>query len=413
MSENGQRHSGTPGAEAPGGPAGISVLGAGIAGLATAVALARRQLPCRVFEQAPELTAVGAGIQLSPNCVKLLHRWGLGDALRETAVRAEAVEMRRWSDNSLLRRTPLGAESEERFGAPYYTVHRADLHRALLERVPADTVRLNARCTAVRQHTDGVDLSFADGSRHTAGLLIGADGIKSVTRSVLVSDTPRFSGESIYRGLVPAGRVPFLTKEPKVVIWLGPGQHLVCYPVSGGELISFAATAPAQDWRTESWTARGSVPELVAAYDGWHPEARELLAAADQVGRWALHDRDPMDNWVSDRLAVVGDAAHPMLPFFAQGANQAVEDAAALAVCLGAARHGAGGGTAPARALRRYLEVRRERTAEVQRTSRGNSEMLHLPDGPEQLRRDQALAGESDPRTQEWLYGYDAEAAAA
>jgi salicylate hydroxylase len=404
MSGNGQRHDESSG---PWQPDGISVLGGGIGGLATAVALARQGLPCRVFEQAPALAEVGAGLQVSPNAVRLLHRWGLGEALAGVAVAVEAVELRRWSDNGTLRHTPLGARVERAFGAPYYTVHRADLHRALLERLPAGALTLDARCTAVQERPDGVDLTFADGSRHTAGLVIGADGIHSVTRAQLVADTPRFSGESIYRGLVPAERVPFLTREQKVVIWLGPRQHVVCYPVSGGKLISFAATVPAQDWQTESWTAQGSVPELVAGYAGWHPEVRELLSAADQVSRWALHDRDPVENWVSDRLAIVGDAAHPMLPFLAQGANQAIEDAATLAVCLGAARQDEPA-AGPA-ALRRYLRARLDRTAEIQRTSRDNTAMMHLPDGPEQRMRDEVLAGDSDPHGVQWLYGYDAE----
>lgn len=391
----------------------IAVVGAGIAGLATAIALARRGLSCQVFEQTQRLGEVGAGLQLSPNAVRLLHRWGLADRLRTTAVRAEAIEMRRWSDNGLLRRSELGAHSEEVFGAPYYTVHRADLHGALLEQLPAGTLRLGARCTGVREDPDGVELSFADGTRHRAAAVVGADGIHSVVRGNLVADAPRNSGESIYRGLVPAERVPFLTEEPRVVLWLGPGRHTVCYPVSAGKLVSFAATAPAGDWHTESWTAQGRVADLLAAYPDWHPQVRDLFAAADRVTRWALHDRDPVTRWTTDRLALVGDAAHPMLPFFAQGANQAVEDAASLAVCL--AEGGVGGDTSapPGPALERYLHTRRERTGEIQTISRRNTEMLHLPDGPQQRERDQHLAASADPRSQDWLYGYDAERAAA
>lgn len=404
----------------------IAVVGAGIAGLATAVALARRGLSCRVFEQTERLGEVGAGLQLSPNAVRLLHRWGLADHLRTTAVRAEAIEMRRWSDNGLLRRSPLGAGSEELFGAPYYAVHRADLHRALLEHLPPGTLRLGARCTGVREGPDGVELAFADGSRHRAAVVVGADGIHSVVRGQLVEDAPRYSGESIYRGLVPAERVPFLTAESRVVLWLGPGRHTVCYPVSAGKAVSFAATAPAEDWYTESWTAEGRVADLLAAYADWHPHVRELFAAADRVTRWALHDRDPVARWTTDRLAIVGDAAHPMLPFFAQGANQAVEDAASLAVCLadaglgdagtGGSTGGGTGGADPAvvrAALGRYLRTRLQRTGEIQRISRRNTSMLHLPDGPEQRDRDRHLAATADPRGEAWLYGYDAERVAA
>lgn len=397
----------------------IAVVGAGIAGLATAVALARRGVSCQVYEQTGRLGEVGAGLQLSPNSVRLLHRWGLADRLAATAVRAEAVEMRRWSDDRVLRRSQLGAHSEELFGAPYYAVHRADLHRALLELLPPGTLRLGARCVDVREDAEGAELTFEDGTRRRAGVVVGADGIHSAVRARLVADTPRNSGESIYRGLVPAERVPFAFAahnpagdgpEPKVVLWLGPGQHVVCYPVSAGAWVSFAATAPAGDWHTESWTAEGSVTDLVDAYAGWHPHARDLLAAADRVTRWALHDRDPVTRWTSERLALVGDAAHPMLPFFAQGANQAVEDAASLAVCLAAA--GPDGLAEPRRTLEHYQRVRLERTGEIQTISRRNTAMLHLPDGPDQRERDQHLAETADPRGQDWLYGYDAEEAA-
>lgn len=388
-----------------------AIIGAGIGGLTLAAALGRRNLDFHVYEQAPQLGEVGAGIQLTPNAVLLLNRLGLRAALEDTAVLIEAVEMRRWSDGRVLRSTRLGAQAEELFGAPYFAVHRADLHSALLGLVDGDRIRLNSRCTGVEAESDSVALGFADGHATTAGLVVGADGIHSRIRAELLDDQPQFSGESIYRGLVPADRLPGLAEERKVVIWLGPGQHLVCYPVSAGKEISFAATTPADDWHGESWSAVGSVADVVAAYDGWDPAAHELLAAADHTSRWALHDRDTAERWTNGRLAVLGDAAHPMLPFFAQGAAQAIEDAAALAVCLAEAGPGPGPGD-PARALARYAEVRRGRTDEVHRISRGNSTMLHLPDGEEQRRRDEVMASSNDPRSQDWLFGYDAELAA-
>lgn len=386
-----------------------AIIGAGIGGLTLAAALGRHNLDFHVYEQASQLGEVGAGIQLTPNAVLLLHRLGLRAALEDTAVTIEAVEMRRWSDGRVLRSARLGAQAETLFGAPYYAVHRCDLHSALLGLVDGDRIRLDSRCTGVEEGTDSVALGFADGHATTAGVVAGADGIHSRVRAELLDDRPQFSGESIYRGLVPADRLPGLAEERKVVIWLGPGQHLVCYPVSAGKQISFAATTPAGDWYEESWSATGSVADLVAAYDGWDPTARDLLAAADHTSRWALHDRDTAERWTSARLAVLGDAAHPMLPFFAQGATQAIEDAAALAVCLAEAAPGPAGRI---RALARYAEVRRDRTDEVHRISRRNSVMLHLPDGEEQVRRDTAMAAADDPRSQEWLYGYDAEKAA-
>jgi salicylate hydroxylase len=385
-----------------------AIVGAGIGGLTLAAALGRRGLDHHVYEQAAQLGEVGAGVQLTPNAVLLLHRLGLRDALEDVAVTIEALEMRRWSDGRVLRSTRLGAHAEAVFGAPYLAVHRADLHSALLGLVDGDRIRLDSHCSEVEEGADSVALGFADGHSTTADLVVGADGIHSRVRAELLDDQPQFSGETIYRGLVSADRVPGFAQERKVVIWMGPGQHLVCYPVSSGKLISFAATAPAGDWFEESWSAVGSVADLVAAYDGWDPTARDLLAAADRTSRWALHDRDTAERWTSDRLALLGDAAHPMLPFFAQGAAQAVEDAAALAVCLAEAGPDAG-----ARALARYAEVRRGRTDEVHGISRRNSSMLHLADGEEQRRRDAVMAAsDDDPRSQEWLYGYDAEKAA-
>jgi salicylate hydroxylase len=306
-------------------------------------------------------------------------------------------------------RTPLGAECEQRFGAPYYTVHRADLHGGLLELLPQGILRLGLRCVRVTERDEEVELEFADGRVFTADVVVGADGIRSVIRQRLVGDAPRFSGQTIYRGLVPAERVPFLAENPGVQLWLGPGQHCVAYPVSRGRRISFGATtaAPADAEHAESWSVRGRTADLLAAYHGWHPQVRALLAAADSVGRWSLYDRDAVPRWSTARITLLGDAAHPMLPFLAQGANQAVEDAVVLAACL--RRTGADG---VAGALRRYQELRRPRTEEIQRRSRANVRNLHVADGDHQRRRDEDLADGADLSSHQWLYGYDAELAA-
>ncbi|HEY2762888.1 MAG TPA: FAD-dependent oxidoreductase [Pseudonocardiaceae bacterium] len=385
----------------------VAVIGAGISGLTVALALARYGLRCHVFEQARLLSEVGAGVQLSPNSTRLLHRFGLRSRLRRTAVRPQAIEMRRWDDNSVLRRTPLGAACEQRFGAPYYTVHRADLHQGLLEHVAPGTLHLGLRCTGLQECRDGVHLQFADGSSTTADLVVGADGIHSRVRDVLVRNEPTYSGHSVYRALIPAERVPFLLTEPKVVLWLGPGQHCVSYPICGGTRISLAATVPDPGWGAESWSARGTPEDLACAYADWAPEVRALTTAPDVVSRWALHDRESLPRWSTGRITVIGDAAHPMLPFFAQGANQAVEDAITLAGCLRDAWCPRG----IADALARYETVRAARTGEVHRISRANTTALHLPDGAAQRSRDTALAAHATLEDQEWIYGYDAEAA--
>jgi salicylate hydroxylase len=358
----------------------------------------------RVYEQATVLREVGAGIQLAPNATRLLHRLGVADRLAPHAVRPAAIEMRAWDSGDVLMRNTLGAACEEMYGAPYYCVHRADLHRALVESLPAGALSLGVRCVGVRERDDDVVLDFADGSSVAAGLVVGADGVHSALRARLVADQPRFSGQTAYRGLVPAERVDSLLREPKVAIWLGPGRHFVCYPVSAGRLVSFVATSPAEDWRTESWRARGEVGDLLADYRDWHPEVRGVLAAADEVGRWALHDRDPVHTWSSGRITLVGDAAHPMLPFGAQGAALAIEDAAALAACLRAAS-----ADALPEALRWYETARKPRAIAVYEYVRANARNHHYADGEKQRARDGAMEGNWGLRGQEWLFGYDAE----
>lgn len=386
----------------------IAVVGAGIGGLALALGLARAGLACDVYEQTRHLREIGAGLQIAPNASRLLHRLGIEPALRQVAVRPAAIELRRWDDNGLIARTPLGDACEEMYGAPHYALHRADLHSILLSRLPAGTLRLGLKCTGVEQREDEVVLRFADGSTRSADVVVGADGIHSVTRDTLVEDRPRYSGQVMYRGLIPADRLPGHSAHPRVRLWLGPGRHFVSYPVAGGRKISFAATAPRDEVPEESWNTPGRVEDLRAAYsDGWHREVVEILSAAQEVGCWALHDRDPVDSWSRGAVTLLGDAAHPMLPFRAQGANQALEDAAALVVCL--TEHG---GTDLAGRLRRYERIRMTRTGRIQQISRNNAKTLHLSDGAARRHRDAALADGHQLAAQDWLFGYDAAEAA-
>jgi salicylate hydroxylase len=374
----------------------IAVIGAGIAGLTTAAALARRGVRCQVYEQAKVLAEVGAGIQLAPNATRLLARLGLTE-LPRLAVQPAAIEMRRWNDGRQLGRTVLGAACVQRYGAPYYTVHRADLHGCLLGQLAPDSVTLGHRLVGIADIDGALQLRFGNGRTVTADAVLGADGIHSVVRRWLVSDSPRYSGQVMYRGLVPATAVPLLAQECKVSLWLGPGRHCVSYPVSAGRYISFGATMPADGRPTESWTEPGRLTDLITGYSGWHDDVLTLLRAADTVTRSALHDRDPIATWCSGAVALVGDAAHPMLPFVAQGANQAIEDAIVLADLLGCASPGT-----VADALRRYEELRRPRTDEVHQRSRTNQQTLHLRD-EDRL---------PDLQEHAWLYEYDAGSAA-
>lgn len=377
----------------------VAVIGAGVAGLTTAAALARAGIECQVYDQVSELREIGAGIQVAPNATRLLRRLD-GIRLEDRAVTPLAIEMRQWRDNDLLGRTVLGQECLDRFDAPYYTFHRADLHRLLFDLLPREALVLGRRCVGVDEIPGAGRVRFADGGTVTADLVVGADGIRSVARAYFAADRPRFSGQAMYRGLVPAARVPHLVAEPKVRAWLGQDRHLVSYPVAAGEFVNVAATAPADGWRTESWTEPGSMTDLLAGYEGWHDDPRTLLSAAGTVTRWALHDRDPIDTWCGDRVALAGDAAHPMLPFAAQGANQAVEDAFVLAACLAETEKDG----IPA-ALSRYESLRKPRTAEVQHLSRANQRLFHQAD--EDRRADDNLLALTA------LFGYDAEQAIA
>lgn len=383
----------------------VAVVGGGIGGLALAVALGRLGIGCRVFERADRPATAGAGVQLAPNAVRLLRRLGLGESLRRDGVRPLSRDLRGWDDGRLLGRTELGEACAAMFGAPYVTVHRADLHRALLERA-GPAVRPGHRLTALAEEADGVRLSFAGGAEHRAPLAVGADGIRSAVRRHLAADAPVFSGQRIYRGLVPAERVPELAGEPRIQVWLGPDRHCVCYPVAGGRLLSFAATAPGTALPGESWTAPGDPEELAAGYAGWHGTVRRLLGAGGGIGCWALHDRDPLARWSTARVTLLGDAAHPMLPFAAQGANQAIEDALALAACLARS----GGGDVPG-ALLRYQRLRIPRTTRLQRSAREGPAAGRAAAGARE--RDDAVRDAAALERLRWVYGYDALAAAA
>ena len=240
----------------------------------------------------------------------------------------------------------------------------------------------------------------------TADVAIGADGIHSVVRlAVAPKIDARFSGLCAFRCLVPAGKAPEIALRPVQTLWLGPGRHFVHYPISAGRLVNVVAIAPAGAWRTESWTADGEISDLIAEFEGWDDRLRQLIVSASSTKRWAMYDRDPLERWTAGRISLLGDAAHAMLPFFAQGAAQAIEDAAVLAGCL----RSADPGSLP-EALQRYEEIRRPRTSQVQAMSRGREVRNHLPDGPEQQQRDAQFATGDPLRQSAWLYGYDLEA---
>jgi salicylate hydroxylase len=385
----------------------VAVIGGGIAGLTAAIALRRNGISCTVYERNAEVTAAGAGIQLAPNGTRLLHRLGLASRLAAVSVRPGTIELRRWSTSEPLRRTRLGAAAERRYDAPYYTLHRGGLHRALLDAAGGIDIRTGRRCVAIIESASTVDIRFADGTSTGADAVLAADGIRSVVRAALGDGPARYRGLSVYRGVVPAAACPAQAASPAVAVWLGPGAHCACYPIAGGERVSFVAAVPSARWGAESWTQPGDPAVLSAAYDGWHADVRDMLGAATTVTRWALHDRPPPRRLCTGRIALLGDAAHPMLPFGAQGASQAIEDALVCAAYL----RGASRSSVPD-ALRRYGDARVRRVARVTEMVERHFDDHHLPDGAAQRRRDAALAAGAGLASFDWLFGHDAERAA-
>lgn len=392
----------------------IAIVGGGIGGLAAALFLREAGHQASVYEQASEVREFGAGLVLAPNLVRPLARLGLADGLSVFAVRLEtAWEFRRWSDGRVLFSQEMGDACVRMYGAPCHVAHRGDLLAHLQRAWPRERLWLDQRCVEVRETGSHVELVLADreGGTHRveADLVIGADGIHSAVRPWVVDEAPpRFSGLCAFRCLVPADAAPDIARRPVQAIWLGPGRHFVHYPISAGRFVNVVAFAPAGDWRIESWTATGQVADLEREFQGWDGRLLQLVRAATSTRRWAMFDREPLERWCRGRVAMLGDAAHAMLPFFAQGAAQAVEDAVAIAACLrGVDRDGVPG------ALARYEAIRRPRASEVQLMSRGREVRNHLPDGPEQAARDSAFASGDPLKASAWLYGYDIEAACA
>src|SRR5918992_5943444 len=387
----------------------VAIIGGGIGGLAAAAFLHRAGLPSVVYEQAPELKEVGAGLVLAPNAVRLLRRLGAMDQLRHRAVPLDVGwEFRRWEDGRVLSAENLAASCERLYGERTYTVHRADLQVAIGSAVPPDALQLGKRCTSVTVHGDTAVLEFADGSCTEADVVIGADGVHSSVRGAVTEPAPAtYPGICAFRALVPADRAPEFTRRRAQTLWIGPGHHLVHYPIAGDTAINLVAFAPAGDYTTESWSATATVDEFLAEFAGWDPRLQQLIRGAGTPGRWALLDREPLDRWSHGPITLLGDAAHPMFPFFAQGAAQSIEDAAVLARCL------AQDTQAPARALQRYESLRIGRTTRLQEVSHARAHVNHLPDGPEQKARDASLAGADPLVANGWIYAYDAEAEAA
>ena len=384
----------------------VLIAGAGIGGLTAALAIARHGLPVTLFDQAERLEEAGAGIQLSPNATRVLIALGVADRL--AVVVPEAVRVRAGSSGRDIAIMPLGAEAARRHGAPYWVVHRADLQRTLLAAVESHsdiTLKLGARIDGFASGPQGVTakVSHREGTgEHRGRALVGADGLWSRLREALgVSTAARFAGRTAWRALAPSDALPPSLREPNVNLWIGPGGHLVHYPVRAGATVNIVAVT-SDDWQSTQWSTAADRDEVLARFPPrlWASEARELLAVPQRWQKWALYDRAPSADWGRGPVTLLGDAAHPMLPFLAQGAAMAIEDAFVLAAAL------ASFADDPARALRDYERQRQPRTARVQRAARRNDFVYHLG-GLAARVRDAALAALGGRRLlaqYDWIY---------
>lgn len=383
----------------------IIIAGAGIGGLAAAANLIKAGHRVRVYEQAPELGEVGAGIQMSANGVKVLQSLGLGDKLEEIGVKPDAYVFRLYHSGEVLQQFPLGAQHEEINGAPYYQLHRADIHAALADKVqdldPA-AIHLGCTVTGYEEYADSVSVNFADGSSESCDLLVGADGIKSAVRTQILGETPaNFTGQSAWRILIPTDRLPEGLVDKVMTVWVGPGKHAVVYYVRGGEMINFVGCVDSPDWTDDSWLAKADWQDMKSDFADWHEEVTTILDAADRdtCFRWALNNRIPVDNWSTERVTLLGDSCHATLPYMAQGAVMAVEDGAILSRALEETE-------SVADALQIYQTHRIPRTAKIVGESSDNAKLFHLPS--EDALRDAFAKREMGRERNSWLYSYDA-----
>ena len=373
----------------------VAIVGGGIGGAAAAYALRQRGIDVCVYEQAPALTEVGAGVALQPNGIRMLRQLGLGDDLIRCGARWRDPQFLRSDGSYIASMWPpeLGNDIE------FYGLHRADLLAMFAERLPGEVVATDHKCVGFEQDEQAAIITFANGRRELADVVIAADGIHSKLQQFVVPPSaPLPSGSVAYRGLVAAASVGWPPGAMRN--WLGAGKHFLVYPVRAGELINYVGFVPTGEQPKESWSAAGDPAVLAREFLGWDPMVESITARATATFRWGLYDREPLPIWTSGRLTLLGDAAHPMLPHVGQGANQAIEDAVAVATVLARADR-----NSATQALRLYEAVRRERTARVQRSARVNGARYDSR-GSDLGVRDRQLAAQ--PQERAWIWNYDA-----
>jgi salicylate hydroxylase len=378
----------------------IAIVGGGIGGVATCLALRQRGLDAHVYEQAPQLKEVGAGVALHPNGVRMLGRIGLADQVSSYGARWVDPQFRRYDGSLIAPWWPPGAGER----ITIYGMHRADLLQMLLDRVPPEAIHAGHRCVAFSQDSRAAHVQFDNGTSVTADVVVGADGIHSTLQSyVTPPSTPVASGSVAYRGLIEAASVDWPAGQMRN--WLGPGKHFLVFPVRANTLLNYVGFVASGELTRESWSAPGDPEALRREFFGWHPTVSAILDQVRSCFWWGLYDREPLPTWTRGRLTLLGDAAHPMLPHVGQGANQAIEDAVAIATILA----DADAATAPS-GLQVYERVRRPHAARVQGSSRANGARYNFARA-DVSGRDRELSNQARDRA--WMWDYDAEAEAA
>jgi salicylate hydroxylase len=382
----------------------ILIAGAGIGGLTAASCLMKAGYDVEVYEQAPELSEIGAGIQISANAMHVLNHLGLGEAIGKLSVRPGAYVFRLHDTGEVIGQFPLADEHERLHGAPYNQLHRADLHDLLAAKAREfnkDVVRLNSRVAGFEESDAGVELLFADGSKARGDMLIGADGVKSAVRAQIAgADHAAYTGDAAWRLTLPTDQLPDNFMGQVMSVWMGPGRHVVCYYLRGGALLNFVGLVETEEISEESWTAKFPWERLKADFAGWHENIQTVIDRTDRDScfRWSLYYRPPITTWTTRRATLLGDAVHATLPYLAQGAAMAIEDAAVLTRALQATG-------SVADALPQYERNRIDRTSRIVKGADANRTLFHMRD-QKKLRREFAVRDEGADRNA-WLYSYN------
>ena len=386
----------------------ILIAGGGIGGMTAAAAFLQRGFDVEIFEQAGELREVGAGIQISPNGNRALDSIGAFKQLMALSCKSERKEVRLWNSGKTWKLFDLGEAAVARYGYPYMTVYRPDLLAVVSDAVlrqKSDALHLNARCASFEERGDKVILKLEDGRSFEGDALIGCDGVNSMVRRMTAKDSPpRYPGLMIWRGVIPLTALPERMQASMAVNWIGPTGHVVHYPLREGEILNFAATIERAEWDEAAWSVEGTKKQCHEDYAGWHDDIHVMIDAAPKLLKWAYLTREPLSAYAWNRVALLGDACHPTLPFLAQGAVMALEDGVVLARCFEKY------GDAPT-ALKRYELARLERDNCMVAGATDMVRHFHNPDYRDPVKADayinEAWSGDAIAARYEWLFTYN------